>query len=409
MKPLLALALLLSALAAPLTDSYYPLRIVSMSLEEYRHFQSVSGPLDRLYIRDGLGYFLTDISPGFVAAMDGHSFSTLPKPPSDAVPLSASGSWGDINGAFHDTFETEAVLRDLAARHPDHADFLTIGQSVEGRAINALRLGTGPDSGTKPRIYMTGCHHAREWISVEVPLDFARFILDSYSTDPRARHCLDEAQIYIIPIMNPDGLEYSITRYRYWRKNRQYNGRYSYGVDLNRNYSYQWGLDNKGSSPSTNSATYRGHAPFSEPETAALRDFMLQNPPAGLISYHNFSQIILYPWGHTREPCSRADEMRELAGRMSARMEKIQGRVYDYGSAGEALYLTNGDTIDWVYGTFSAIAFTIELPPPSTIGHFVTDEADIESICLENREGLLSFIDYFTMGETVRAGISAKQ
>jgi murein tripeptide amidase MpaA len=393
MKSPLISGLMLVALCSPLSDSLNLTRIITMPLDEYRRYQTLHGPLDRLMVQDGLGYFLIDYSRTIEETMAGFEHQIEVEGPGVVPPSPASGS-GDINGAFHDSFETEAALRDLALRHPDRAEFMILGHSVEGRPITALRIGSF-GANERPAVYVLGCHHAREWISVEVPLHFARHLLEAYDQDSRIRRCVDEANIYIVPLVNPDGLEYSILRYRYWRKNRIYNGRFSWGVDLNRNYAHQWGLDNTGSSPNPGNATYRGRAPFSEPETVALRDFMLLHPPSGLISYHNFSQIILYPWGYTREPAARAPEMRELAGRMSAEMEGVNGRRYDFGSASDALYLTNGDTTDWVYSTFSAIAFTIELPPPSQMGHFITDEDEIESICQENRPALLCFIEHF--------------
>ncbi len=368
--------------------------LLSTSLENYRLMQTQFGPLDRLFIRDGICYVLVDQSLRQRTAAAGipHSVHNLNHPPQSTA---KTVSVGGINGAFHDSLEAETAMREMADRNPAVAGLIHLGQSVEGRNINALWISGAPPDRDVPIIYILGCHHAREWISVEVPLDFARHLLDRYDHDADLRHAVDNSRIYVIPVLNPDGLEYSIYRYRYWRKNRRYNGDFSWGVDLNRNYGYKWGIDNTGSSPNTRSATYRGVKAFSEPETQVLRDFMLRHPPAGVISYHNFSQIILYPWGYTREPAPHDQEMRELAATMSDLMKAVNGRRYGYGAASESLYLTNGDTDDWVYGEFGAIGFTIELPPPAKIGHFITDEDEIEPICRENRPALLAFINHF--------------
>ncbi len=359
--------------------------IVSIPLAEYRLNQEMYGPLDRLCVRDGNVFFLIDQSIGNETILPGFRYHTH----------DGTASTG-ANGEFHDCRETEEELKTLTALYPGIASFFTIGRSAEGRSINGIRISTRPESDQIPRIYILGCHHAREWISVEIPLDFARHLLESSISNPEIRNCVQQAQIYIIPIVNPDGLEYSIYRYRYWRKNRRYNGDFAWGVDINRNYGYMWGFDDAGSSPDPRNSVFRGEKPFSEPETAAIRDFMLLHPPAGVISYHNYSQTIIYPWGYTRNPATDDEEMKKLASEMSTYMETVNGRKYSYGSSSEMLYLTNGDCTDWVYGEFGAIAFTIELPPPSEIGHFFNSEEDIVPICQENRLGLTTFIAHFT-------------
>jgi hypothetical protein len=198
-----------------------------------------------------------------------------------------------------------------------------------------------------------------------------------------------------MPSLNPDGLEFSIHTYRWWRKNRRYNGNFSWGVDLNRNWGYQWGYDDQGSSPDPNGEAFRGSAPFSEPETDALRLFMQDHPPTGAIFYHNYSQKILYPWEYTADPAPDKAEMAAIATEMSRRMAAVSGRVYITGST-EIMYTTNGGACDWVYGTFAAPAFTIELPNATYLqGGFFTAESEIMPTFAENLPALLYFLDYF--------------
>ncbi|MEK6542929.1 MAG: M14 family zinc carboxypeptidase, partial [Elusimicrobiota bacterium] len=120
---------------------------------------------------------------------------------------------------------------------------------------------------------------------------------------PEIDTMLANKDIYITPMMNPDGAEYDYEdgSYRMWRKNRSSNSDGSKGVDLNRNYGYQWGKE--GSSPYPNSDTFRGEGPFSEPETQRIRDFIDSKPNIKiLMSYHSFSELILWPPGYTYEP-----------------------------------------------------------------------------------------------------------
>ncbi len=312
-----------------------------------------------------------------------------------AFPIFAQFNAGS-NGAYHNFAETEAVLRELAGRYPGLTQLVSVGLSIEGRELYVLKISDfAQTEESEANIYIIGGTHAREWISIEVPLLFARQLLENYAEDAAVRRLVDGAQIYIMPLLNPDGLEFSIHTYRWWRKTRRYNGNFSWGVDLNRNWGFQWGYDNLGSSPDPNSETYRGSGPFSEPETDALRLFMQDHPPIGAIFYHNFSQKIIYPWEHTAAPAPDQAKMAVIATEMSRRMAAVSGRVYLTGSS-EISYAVNGGSCDWVYGTFAAPAFTIELPNATYLqGGFFTAESEIMTTFAENLPALLYFIDCF--------------
>lgn len=303
---------------------------------------------------------------------------------------------GGINGQFHSYWEVEQELMILEQTYPGVVNVVDIGDSLEGRNIYAVKLSdnAGQDE-NEAQVIFTGCHHAREWISVDVPLRIAQHLAANYADDPEIHALLDNSEVWILPLINPDGLEYSIHVYRYWRKNRRNNGGGSYGIDLNRNYGYQWGYDDIGSSGDPNSAVYRGPAPFSEPESRVVRDFVAAHDFQALVSYHNYSQIILYPWGYKHALSDQDELMRGLSARMVERMAQVHGRQYDYGPAGMSLYTTNGDTTDWAYGVHGIPAFTVELPPPSVAtGGFFNSEEDIVPIFEENLAAALFLIDW---------------
>jgi len=301
-----------------------------------------------------------------------------------------------INGAFHSYREVEKELTDLAQNYPEIAELVDIGDSLEGRNIYALKIsGNVSAQEQEPGIIITGCHHAREWISVEVPLLFGKYVVENYANDPVIRKLVDLSEIWIIPLVNPDGLEYSIHYYRYWRKNRRDNGNGSFGVDPNRNYGFQWGFDNEGSSENPNSGIYRGTAPFSEPETQAIRDLFPQHDFQALLSYHSYSQVILYPWGYKRDASPDENLIKGMAQDMAALMLPVNGRIYDVQRAGADFYLSNGDTTDWSYGTYSIPSFTFELPPvDQNHGGFFNAESEIQAIFNENLPALLYLIDW---------------
>lgn len=308
--------------------------------------------------------------------------------------LQADGA-GGLNGAYHSYRELAAELKSLAASYPTLARLYVPGQSLENRNIYALKISDNPGlSEDEPGIALLGGHHAREWISVEVPLLIGRYLLENYSREDRVRALVNSAEVWIIPLVNPDGLEYSILNYRLWRKNRRLNQDGSYGVDLNRNYSYEWAHDDIGSSPEPSSAVFRGTGPFSEPETEAIRKLFQNQRISAAISYHSFSQSILYPWGYLDQPPEDESLLQGLAQDMAGLISQVNGRVYQTGRAAASLYLTNGDFADWAYGFFRIPAFTIELPPVDLVqGGFLNSESDIEPIFRENLPAVLYLIE----------------
>lgn len=268
------------------------------------------------------------------------------------------------DNAYHTYSETVALLRDLEDHHTDVAKLQSIGKTAEGRDIWAMHLNSSTESlatgkSEKPGAIFMGNHHAREHLSVEVPLLLLKHLLDHRSEEP-IRTLLETRDIWIIPMVNPDGAEYDVStgKYKYWRKNRRNNGDGTFGVDLNRNYGFKWGTG--GSSSSTSSETYMGKEPFSEPETQAIRDFVRSQKNATiLLTFHSFSELVLFPWGHTNDPIAKkrdADVFRKMAETM--------GNMNGYTPLQSSdLYVASGDTTDWAYGELGIFAFTFELSP----------------------------------------------
>jgi hypothetical protein len=389
-------------LPAPAGAADDPTDIVSFSR---RHFESRGlsrAGLDLLAEKDGRVYAV--VTPGEIASLVSRGVPfTIETARFAALSAAPAGSAaGGLNGAFHSSYEVETELRLLADAHPGLARLQEIGTSLEARPILALKISDNPglDEG-EPAVLFLGCHHAREWISVEVPLLLARHLLDGYALDPVVRGLVDRGEIWIVPLVNPDGLEYSIHVYRYWRKNRRANADGTFGVDLNRNYGYQWGYDDAGSSPVPGSGIYRGTAPFSEPETEAVRRLFLSRDFRAVVSFHSFAQLILYPWGYVDLPTDKEAELSALAQAMSSLMAAVRGTVYVPGRASAALYTTNGDTTDWTFAVSGAPSFTIELPPEDTAGGgFFNAEAEIEAIFRENLPAMLYLADQALLPST---------
>ena len=196
-----------------------------------------------------------------------------------------------VGGAYHTQEEAYSDMNDVATANPSICTLQSIGTSIEGRDIWAMKIsdnvGTTED---EPRVLYLGCHHAREIITVEIPLYIMYWLTDNYGTDSLATYLVDNREIWIVPLMNPDGREY-VEHTGDWRKNRRNNGDGTYGVDLNRNWGYMWGYDDIGSDPYTGGETYRGTGPFSEPETQAIRDLMLNYQFSTAVAYHSHGRL----------------------------------------------------------------------------------------------------------------------
>jgi len=275
----------------------------------------------------------------------------------------------------------EVIAELIALEDSGVAQTYIIGGTHEGRDIWAVRISDNPsEDEEEPGALFLGCHHAREWISVEVPLYIAQYLANNYDSDAEVKHFVDNCQIWIVPVVNPDGYEYSRTRDRMWRKNRRDNGDETFGVDLNRNYSYMWGGPD--ASPGTSAENYRGPSAFSEPETQAIRDLALDYDFRVLMSYHNYGQQVLAPWGYTWEPCPDDIPMGNMTLKMMNLIKETSGAIYRPWTKETGGYLVGGNTRDWGYGELGIYSFCIELPPVS--GGFWLAENRIIPTCVEN-------------------------
>jgi hypothetical protein len=258
-----------------------------------------------------------------------------------------------------------AYLRSLAASHANVA-VESVGASWQGRPILAVKVGPAGDSPARPNVLFVATYHAREWAATEMALRLVAFLADSLPARPGGAALLASRDVWVIPVANPDGYEYTFATQRLWRKNRRANADGSFGVDLNRNHAGFFAFDDDGSSPSTWSEVYRGPSAESEPETRALALFHRAHPPVIAISYHTYAAALLYPWSHAfgaftgDQPVFAA-----LAGTVlrPAVRDSVPGSDHTaYVSApGWQLYPTNGDYDGWAYREFGTLAFTAEV------------------------------------------------
>ncbi|MBC7742680.1 MAG: zinc carboxypeptidase [Bdellovibrionaceae bacterium] len=300
------------------------------------------------------------------------------------------------DAAYHNYTELVEAMQTLAKQNPDLVQMTSIAKTIEGHDMWALRITSDfAHADQKPAAIYMGGHHAREHLSVEMPLMLAQYLIAQYrANNPRIVGLVNSRDIHIIPTVNPDGMEYDIkdTSYKMWRKNRARNSDGTYGVDLNRNYGFQWGTG--GSSTDTESEVYMGPKAFSEVESTAIKNYIEAHVNiTTLLSFHSFSKLILYPWGHKYDGIEN-----EKAKAVHETMAKKMATWNDY-EPGQAsgLYIASGDTTDWAFGVHQIISFTFELDPANSGfggGGFYPGAGVIQPVFDKNIEPMLYLLEY---------------
>jgi murein tripeptide amidase MpaA len=293
----------------------------------------------------------------------------------------------------------------LHASRPDLVSPVFVaGPSIQGRDIWGVRL-TGPDTpgnprSERPQVMLNGGQHAREWANHMTVAYLAHQLVNRYDADPAVRRLVDAVEFVIVPIVNPDGYAYTwaSANNRLWRKNRRNNGDGTFGVDLNRNWGYEWG--GVGASTSTSSETYRGTAPFSEPETQAVRDLIRDLPRLRAhIDFHTYTQLVLSPWGYTDQLPPQAELFDSLNLALQNAIYAHQQVPYRAGPSYTTIYPASGVMPDWVFGERGAFSWTIELRDRGQYG-FVLPPEFILPTAIEN------FPVVFVLGEFALTGLA---
>lgn len=353
---------------------------------------------------------IVDLGLDLLPSQDGGSFSALVSPqelarlrsqgwqvevdPFQSRLLSDQRAFFETTNAFslaqsqrgyRSVRETERYLFELASRYPDLVRLEDIGdswlkeqtQGEKGYDIWAIRLSNRAISGPKPVFLMVAALHAREIVTSELATRYIDFLLEGYGRSAMATWLLDEYEVVVIPISNPDGRELVEQGY-YQRKNVNNSAgecfgitvNYHNGVDLNRNFAFDWGTITQ-PTLSFCSEVFPGQDPASEPETRALQDFIdrlfapslaadaLGDPQARsgmLISLHSYANMILWPWGSSPEPPLHGTALRELGLKMASYNGYLAQQAYQ-------LYPISGSLEDWFYANYGVASFTFEVGP----------------------------------------------
>ncbi|KAM3414343.1 hypothetical protein BST61_g10990 [Cercospora zeina] len=280
--------------------------------------------------------------------------------------------------AYHSYADHVQYWRDLVAGFPNNAQRFTVGSSFENREIFGVKLFGNGTAINKPALIWHGTVHAREWISTMTVEFLAASIADGYKKgDPEFTSILDKFDVYVLPVVNPDGFVFSQRLDRLWRKNRvpgpSLLGRVCYGTDMNRNWPYQWTGDPNGASTDPCAQTYKGRSPGDTPEIKALTAHMKtvtdRQNLVQYIDFHSYGNYLLSPYGYTANVPANSAQQVSLAERAAAAIEAVHGTEYTTGPSGATLYPTTGSSCDYANDVAGAdYSYTFELRDTGTFG-----------------------------------------
>ncbi len=305
----------------------------------------------------------------------GSTDATRPVARGDATIQSISGY-----ACYETVEETFAAAQAFATSFPNFAQWLDVGdswqktQGLGGYDIRVLKLTNSAVGGSKPKLFVSSAIHAREYTTAPLVLEFARWLVNGYGSNPDATWIMDHHEVHLMLQSNPDGRKKAEGGLS-WRKNTNTNycgaTSNSRGADLNRNFSFGWNsTGGQGSSGNQCDETYRGPTAGSEPETQAMQSYVRSIFPdrrgpnqgdaapadtSGIhLDIHSYSQLVLWPWGTTSTPSPNATALQT----MGRRLAYFNGYTPQQ-SIG--LYPTDGTSDGPSYGELGVAAFTIEL------------------------------------------------
>jgi carboxypeptidase T len=338
------------------------------------------------------------------------------------------GSNGDtFYGGYFTVEEMEAFLDQKVAAYPTLAAKVDVGDSwckqhpgscpnpapgFNGYDLWTMHITNQAIPGPKPVFWFDAGIHSREIATPELAMRYINWLLDGYNTNADARWLVDYHDIWVMPMLNPDG--HHIVEAGgggsnpYWQRKNANNTNgcttwpptsgTQFGVDLNRNFPFLWGCCG-GSSTAACSQTYRGSSAGSEIETqsvtAKIRELIPDqrgpnnSDPAPITTtgvyqnMHTVAELNLYPWGWTTSPAPNGADLANIGDHMSA--FNAGGNGYQSCQPPNCLYAVDGDTVDWAYGELGIPSYTTELSG----GSFFPQYTQVEGIWNENRGMLI--------------------
>jgi len=317
-----------------------------------------------------------------------------------AMPLPAAA--GEVAGFeyYHTYAEVKALIKDTAAAHPAIARAFNIGKTYEGRKIWAIKISDNVNSDeNEPEIFVNAQIHARERASGELGLSIIGWLTDNYggsdALGERVTNIVNTREIYVVPVMNPDGAEYDMSggHWHQWRKNRQPTpDSTAIGVDLNRQFGYMWGSGgNASTKPSSD--FYQGPYAWYATETRRYRNFVNSRFVNGqqqikvILSLHTAGRLVLWPYSYTKQdvPPDMTQDDHDAFVALGHKLASLNGYTPEQGSD---LYRVPGDQDDWAYHTWGIFPITFEMKPGAAKRYYPT-ESELDTDIGNNKTAVL--------------------
>jgi carboxypeptidase T len=293
--------------------------------------------------------------------------------------------------------EIEDFVNDIHAKYPAITEVKTVGNTLEGRHILAIKISDNAKRDEKEPVFLVnGMHHAREVMTPEITTDMIEYLVTNYGRNEEVTKWVNDTEIWVIPMFNLDGNNKMWTQDSMWRKNT----RDDYGVDLNRNYPTGWNSCG-GSSGRASAQDYRGKSPASEPETKAMMDFVAEIKPVFNISYHSYSEIVIYPFGCKPKRTPSEEAVETIGGEIAKKIN------YKPGTAWELLYNADGGDIDWMYNEHQVIPYVIEVNDTSA-GFHPSYSKWRDKTVLRNRPGWMHLLTKL-QGSSLQGSVDPRQ
>ncbi|VDM37460.1 unnamed protein product [Toxocara canis] len=316
--------------------------------------------------------------------------------------LKAKYRFGDY-GSYKEMMK---YMRTIEFFYPNFTKIVRIGKTHEGVPIEGLKIGYPTNDISKRAFWIDGNIHAREWASSHTALYFINQLVSGYGTNDKITDFINQLNIFIFPCLNPDGYEYTRSepspQVRLWRKNRSpqkcvrslWGGRRCCeGVDLNRNFDFHWSETGSSSNPCSN--LYSGEKVFSEPESRAVRDFLMSKEMKGkldaFITLHTYAQLWIHPYSHETEtyPMDYI-ELKRTAKRAIDKLRSVYGTQYKIGTGADTLAPASGGSDDWAKGVLGVkYVYLVELRPELELSNgFILNKYELIPTAVETWEAV---------------------
>ncbi|KAM3860845.1 carboxypeptidase B [Diretmus argenteus] len=273
-------------------------------------------------------------------------------------------------------------IASISSSNPQLISKQLIGHTYEGRPMTLLKLGK-KSSSTKPAIFMDCGIHAREWISPAFCQWFVKEALSTYGSDSQMTNLLNQMDVFVLPVLNIDGYDFTHKSNRMWRKTRsRKSGTSCIGADPNRNFNAGWCTAGASSNPCSD--IYCGSKPESEIEAKNVADFIRRNKSIikAYLTIHSYSQLLLFPYSYTYGLAAHHSELLKVAQGASAALRTLYGTRYTSGPGAATIYPAAGGSDDWAYDLGVKYSFTFELRDTGRYG-FLLPESQIKPTCEE--------------------------